>query len=154
VPAPVLSERQRSRLLHGIVAWWYWDRDGNPQQILPRDNAEAAATHLVSLPLKFTQVQVDMLVEAGVPDQLLDMIKENQPQLLWEIPPSQQYKVIEKYLFEARKLKLFGMRDILNYICSALIYGDALQTNAAIAALLEQVKVGAISFDVAMEQFP
>ncbi|MCS0632861.1 DUF4123 domain-containing protein [Telluria mixta] len=154
VPAPVLSERQRSRLMHGIVAWWYWDRDGNPQQILPRDNVEAVAAHLVTLPLKFTQVQVDMLVEAGVPDQLLDMIKENQPQLLWEIPPSQQYKVIEKHLFEARKLKLFGMRDILNCICTALIYGDALQTNATIAALLEQVKVGAISFDVAMEQFP
>lgn len=154
VPAPVLSERQRSRLLHGISAWWYWDRDGNPQQILPRDNAEATAAHLVSLPLKFTQVQVDMLVEAGVPDQLLDMIKENQPQLLWEIPPSQQYKMIEKHLFGARKLRLFGMRDILNYICTALIYGDEIQTNATIATLLEQVKVGTISLDVAMEQFP
>ena len=154
VPAPVLSERQRARLLHRISAWWYWDRDGNPQQILPRDNAEAAAADLVSLPLKLTQVQVDMLVEAGVPDQILAMVMENQPQLLWDIPVSQHYRTIEKHLLGARKLKLFGMRDILNYICAALIYGDALKTDSTIATLLEQVKVGAISLDAAMEQFP
>lgn len=154
VPAPVLSERQRARLLQGLAAWWYWDRDGNPQQILPRTNAEAAAAHLVSLPLKLTQVQVDMLVEAGVPDQLLSMVMENQPQLLWDIPVSLRYRVIEKHLLNARKLKIFGMRDILNYTCSALIYGDALHTNITIVALLEQVKDGKISFDSAMEQFP
>lgn len=153
VPAPVLSERQRSRLLHGISAWWYWDRDGNPQQILPRTNAEAVVSNLVNLPLKLTQVQVDMLVEAGVPDQLLSMVMENQPQLLWDIPTSEHYKTIRKSLLDARKLKLFGMRDILNYICAALIYGDVLRTDAAITGLLEQVKAGAISFDAAMEQF-
>ena len=153
-PARVLRARQRARLLLGISVWWYWDRDGNPQQILPRTNAEAAAAHLVSLPLKLTQVQVDMLVEAGVPDQLLSMVMENQPQLLWDIPVSQRYRVIEQHLLDARKLKIFGMRDILNYTCSALIYADALHTDVNIVALLEQVKDGKISFDKAMEQFP
>lgn len=154
VPAPVLSERQRSRLMHGIVAWWYWDRDGNPQQILPRDNVEATSADFVSLPLKLTQVQVDMLVEAGVPDQLLAMVMENQPQLLWDIPVSQRYRTIENHLLSARKLQLFGMRDILNYVCAALIYGDALLTDSTIAALLEQVRRKVISLDAAMEQFP
>ena len=154
VPAPVLSERQRARLLQGISAWWYWDRDGNPQQILPKTNAEAAAAHLVSLPLRLTQVQVDMLVEAGVPDQLLSMVKENQPQLLLDIPSSSHYITIRKHLLEARKLKLFGMRDILNYTCAALIYKNALYIDASIVAVLEQVKSGKISFDDAMEKFP
>ena len=154
VPLPVLSERQRARLLEGISAWWYWDRDGNPQQILPRDNGEAGAAHLVALPLKLTQIQVDMLVEAGVPDQLLSMVQENQPQLLWDVPPAQQYRTMEQHLLAARKLKLFGMRDILNYTCAALIYGDGIRTNSVIAALLEQVKAGMISFDAAMEKFP
>lgn len=154
VPVPVLSERQRARLLHGISAWWYWDRDGNPQQVLPRENEEAAAAHLVALPLNLTQVQVDMLVEAGVPDQLLSMVMENQPQLLWGMPSSQHYRTMETHLLGARKLKLFGMRDILNYTCAALIYGDAMKTNPVIAALLVQVKAGEITFDAAMEQFP
>lgn len=154
VPVPVLSERQRARLLQGIASWWYWDRDGNPQQVLPRENEEAAAAHQVALPLKLTQVQVDMLVEAGVPDQLLSMVMENQPQLLWDIAPSQHYRTMEKHLFGARKLKLFGMRDILNYSCAALIYGNAIEANPVIVALLAQVQAGAISFDAALEQFP
>ena len=154
VPLPVLSERQRARLLDGISAWWYWDRDGNPQQILPHDNDEARAAHLVALPLKLTQIQVDMLVEAGVPDQLLSMVQENQPQLLWDVPQEQQYRTMEKHLLAARKLKLYGMRDILNYTCAALIYGDGIRTNPEIASLLEQVRTGTIDFDAAMEQFP
>lgn len=154
VPVPVLSERQRARLLQGISAWWYWDRDGNPQQVLPRDNEEASAAHLVVLPLKLMQVQVDMLVEAGVPDQLLSMVMENQPQLLWDIAPAEHYRTMEKHLFSARRLKLSEMRDILNYTCAALIYGNAINTDPVIVTLLEQVKAGAISFDKAMEQFP
>jgi hypothetical protein len=154
VPVPALSERQRARFLQGTFAWWYWDRDGNPQQVLPRENEEAAAAYLVDLPLKLTQTQVDMLVEAGVPDLLLSMVKENQPQLLWDIPPAQHYRTIEKHLLGARKLKLFGVRDMLNYICAALIYGDAIKTDPVIVALLEQVRAGTISMDAAMEKFP
>jgi hypothetical protein len=154
VPVPVLTERQRARLLRGVSAWWYWDRDGNPQQVLPRDNAGAAAANLVNLPLKLAQVQVDMLVEAGVPDQLLSMLKENQPQLLMDIPAHQHYRTIQKHLLSARMLKLFGMRDMLNYICVALIYGDAIRTDETIVALLEQVRTGAISFDAVMGKFP
>ncbi|WP_201701292.1 hypothetical protein [Paraburkholderia kirstenboschensis] len=31
---------------------------------------------------------------------------------------------MEKHLLEARKLLLLGMRDIINYICAALIFGN------------------------------
>ncbi|MFB9289322.1 DUF4123 domain-containing protein [Pseudoduganella plicata] len=154
VPVPVLTERQRARLMQGISAWWYWDRNGNPQQVLPKNSAEAEEAHLVDLPLKLTQIQVDMLVEAGVPDQLLSMLKENQPLLLLDIPTSEHYAMVEQHLLEARKLKLYGMRDILNYICAALIYGTAIKTDPFISELLEQVRAGVISFDAAMEKFP
>lgn len=156
VQVPVLTGYQRARLLHGIAAWWYWDRDGNPQQVqvMPGNSDDAAMANLVALPLKLDQVQVDMLVEAGMPDQLLSMMMENQPQLLWDIPPAQHYRTMQHHLFGARRLKLSGMRDILNYTCAALIYGEALQTNPVIVALLAQVEAGAISFDAAMEQFP
>ncbi|MBF6907422.1 DUF4123 domain-containing protein, partial [Acinetobacter baumannii] len=41
-----------------------------------------------------------------------------------------------------------------NYICAALIYKEALQTNPTIVALLEKVKAGTMSFEAAMGQFP
>ncbi|WP_180276930.1 DUF4123 domain-containing protein [Janthinobacterium sp. BJB446] len=154
VGVQALTVSQRERLLQGIVAWWYWDRDGHPQQVLPGENDNGLAPHRVTLPLKLAQVQVDMLVEAGMPDQLLSMLQENQPQLLMDIPPAQHYRLVQKHLLAARKLKLSGMRDILNYTCAALIYGDKLQTNPAIASLLAQVKAGDISFEAAMDQFP
>lgn len=154
VPVPALTVSQRERLLQGIVAWWYWDREGNPQQILPGENDNGLPPHEVTLPLKLMQVQVDMLVEAGMPDQLLSMMQENQPQLLMDIPRAQHYRLMQKNLLGARKLKLSGMRDILNYTCAALIYGDKLQTNPVIAALLARVKAGELGFDAAMDQFP
>lgn len=154
VPVPALTASQCERLLQGIVAWWYWDREGNPQQILPGENDNGLPPYEVTLPLKLMQVQVDMLVEAGMPDQLLSMMQENQPQLLMDIPRAQHYRLMQKNLLGARKLKLSGMRDILNYTCAALIYGDKLQTNPVIAALLARVKAGELGFDAAMDQFP
>ena len=150
VPGPVLAPSQRARLLHGITSWWYWDRDGQAQQVLPA----VAVPDPSPLPLKLRQFQVDMLVEAGVPDQLLATVQENQPTLLWDIPKAQHYRRMERHLLEARKLKLFGMRDIVNYTCAALIYGPQMHDDAVIAALLEQVRTGDIDLDAALEQFP
>ena len=154
VPGPVLSERQRARLMQGIAAWWYWDRSGAPHQVLPASSAEARLAYLVELPLKLKQFQVDMLVEAGMPDQLLSLVQENQPVLLRKVAPDQQYYRMAKHLIEARKLGLSGMRDILNYTCAALIYGEDMYINDEITSLLAQVKAGEITVDAAMALFP
>lgn len=150
VPGPVLAPSQRARLMDGIASWWYWDRHGQLQQVRP----DASVPDPSPLPLKLRQFQVDMLVEAGVPDQLLATVQENQPMLLWDIPAQQRYQRMAQCLLEARKLKLFGMRDIVNYTCAALIFGEQMHDDRAIADLLEQVRAGAIDLDAALEQFP
>jgi hypothetical protein len=154
VPGPVLSERQRARLMKGIAAWWYWDRSGVPQQVSPVVGPEAELAFLVSLPLKLSQIQVDMLVEAGMPDQLLAIVRENQPLLLLNVPAEEHYPRMAKHLIEARRLTLQGMRDIANYTCAALIYGDAIYVNSDIRAVLERVRAGDLNFDAAMALFP
>lgn len=154
VPVGVLSERQRARLLQGVTTWWYWDREGNTHQIVPAGGPESDMAHLVPLPLRLSQVQVDMLVEAGVPDQLLALLQENQPMLLERIPLQQQYRRAEKHLLEARRNKLFGMRDILNYTCAAIIYGEAMYSDPAILSLLARVREGKLAFDDAVPLFP
>lgn len=154
VPFPVLSERQRARLLQGVSAWWYWDREGNPQQILPVAGPAADLAHLVALPLMLSQIQVDMLVEAGMPDQLLALLYENQPLMLEKIPREQRYLRAKKHLLEARRINLSGMRDILNYTCAALIYNDEMYSDSEITALLARVKEGDLSFDEAVPLFP
>jgi hypothetical protein len=111
-------------------------------------------THHVLLPLQLTQTQVDMLVEASVPDLVLAHLTDNQPTLLREIPFAEQYSRIRQHLLEARQLKLFGVRDIVNYTCAAIIYGDALRSDQEIKALLERVRKGEIDFDTAMDLLP
>jgi hypothetical protein len=154
VPVAVLSERQRARLLQGVTSWWYWDREGNPQEVLPVAGPDADSAHLVTLPLMLSQVQVDMLVEAGVPDQLLSLLQENQPILLETVAVGQRYHRAEKHLLEARRHKMFGMRDILNYTCAAIIYGEAMYSDPEIIALLARVKEGELAFDDAIPLFP
>ncbi|AMP02695.1 DUF4123 domain-containing protein [Collimonas pratensis] len=124
VPGPVLSARQCSKLLTKINVWWYWDRSGNLHQI--REDVPQPDTDQVQLPLKPTQVQLNMLIEASVPDHLLGYIKETQPELLIDIPEGERYMRVEHYLLEARKLNLRGMQDITRYICAGLIYGSQL----------------------------
>lgn len=152
VPGPVLSARQRSKLFAGINAWWYWGRTGQQHQI-PDDNPQADADQVL-LPLKLTPIQVDMLVEASVPDHLLATIKENSPQLLIDLPELDQYARIKQHLLEARRLKIFGMKDMTDYICAALIYGAQMQQNSTIVSLLEKVKAGETDIQDALEQFP
>ncbi|AMP12586.1 hypothetical protein CPter291_0291 [Collimonas pratensis] len=152
VPGPVLSARQRSKLLAGMSAWWYWDRNGQQHQM--RDDTPHADVDQVVLPLKLTSIQVDMLVEASVPDHLLGHIKDIQPQLLFDLPEAEQYARVEQHLLEARKLNLRGMQDIINYICAGLIYGSKMQHDSVMAGLLSNVKTGNISLSEALEQFP
>ena len=151
VPGPVFTARQRSRLLTGINGWWYWGRQGQLHR-LETGNAEPGAME-VAVPIKLSQVQVDMLVEASVPDHLLANVRENQPQLLFDVPPAQQYGLVESLLLAARRLGLRGMQDITNYICAGLIYGDRMQTDAAILAVLQQVKNKEFTFTEAMGTF-
>ena len=154
IKGPVLTERQRARLMKRIASWWYWNRAGQPQQIVPENGPQVGMTHHVRLPLRLTQTQVDMLVEASVPDLVLAHLSDNQPTLLREIPFAEQYSRIRKHLLEARQLKLFGVRDIVNYTCAAIIYGDAIHSNQEIRALLDRVRKGEIDFNTAMDLFP
>jgi hypothetical protein len=154
VPGPIFSETERSRFLNGVNAWWYWDRFGNPQSIKVTDEPLPHEARFLKLPLKLAQQQVDLLIEAGVPDQIMSYIKENQPQLLDDILVSERYPLMQVHLHDARKLGLLGMQDIVNYTCAALIYGDAFGSDATIKSLLAQVKAGELSFDQALEQFP
>jgi hypothetical protein len=152
VPGPALTTRECGKFLSCVTAWWYWDRDGGMHQIVKDSNAEGGKE--VVLPLKLTQTQVDMLVEASVPDHILSYINANRPGILADLPVQERYARVEKHLKEARKLNLRGMRDILDYVCASLIYGDRMIESQEIATLLQKVKSRELSLTQALEQFP
>ncbi|MGZ8884794.1 MAG: DUF4123 domain-containing protein [Halobacteriota archaeon] len=150
VRGPVLTPGQRSMLTSGMQAWWYWDRAGNLHALQTDDTGSAPALP----PLTLSQTQVDDLVEASVPDHVLYYLQLNQPFLIDGIPYLQQYKVVRDTMKEARDTGLNSMRDLVNFICMKLIYGDRMHTDVFIRALLDKVQRGELTFEKALEAFP
>lgn len=150
VPGPVLNEAQQATLTKDIKAWWYWDREG-VQRSLPVSQEEK---NYVDTPLQLTQKQVDDLVEASVPDHVLYHLELNQPLLLSDIESSRRYGVIQRYLVEARDIKLEAMNDLVNYVCAGLIYKEQFKQDALILTLLDRVKQGNLKFSEALELMP
>nr|WP_276598307.1 DUF4123 domain-containing protein [Roseateles koreensis] len=160
VPGPALTRRQIHALLRPVRAWWYWNRHGlllrlnipPVTQIAAPDAALTPGTD--SAPFHLAQVQVDMLVEASVPDHLLQHLRINHPQLLHSIPESQHYSQMELHLREARQHGLRGMRDLLNFICAALIFGPRFDSDPAVLSVLAQVRNKTLTMSEAMQAFP
>lgn len=150
VAGPALDETQRAGLTAGIQSWWYWDRDGQIRA-LRIDMKEALPT---TTPLQLTYQQMDMLVEASVPDHVQHYVELNQAYLLSNMDARQRYSIVREHLMQARTLGLTSMGDMVNYVCAALIYGPAMRQDPQITDLLEQVRAHRLTLDQALEAMP
>lgn len=150
VPGPVLEDMQRAALTKGVHAWWYWDRDGQIRAL----QIDAKEELSIALPLQLSYGQMDMLVDASVPDHVLHYVELNQAHLLSEMSARQRYTVVREYLAQAKALGLTGMGDMVNYVCAGLIYGSAMQHDPQITDLLEQVRAHRLTLDQALEAMP
>jgi hypothetical protein len=138
IRGPILSPEQNNALLSAIRKWWYWDRDGALHVI---DGKCFGSLHTV-IPLELSQSQVDDLVEANVPDQILYYVLLNQPMLLSDIEKSRHYKIVRSALLRARDIGLSLMGDLVNFVCLELIYGNRMHQDEYIVSLLHDVKNG------------
>ena len=150
VRGPVLGDLQRASLTKGIRSWWYWDRDGQIRSL----QTAIEDVPPISMPLQLTYQQMDMLVEASVPDHVLHYVELNQEHLLEDLNARQRYRVVREHLTRAKALELTGMGDMVNYVCAALIYGPAIHQDPQILSLLEQVRSHELTLDQALEAMP
>jgi Domain of unknown function (DUF4123) len=157
VPGPVWLPHQRQAFLAPIQGWWYWDRNGGLQSIVvpsPQDAKPQTAVAEASPPISLTQQQVDDLVEASVPDMVLYHVRTNQPLLLEPLPAPEHYQHVRAQVAQARALGIEWMVDLVNFTCAALIYGERMQSDASIKALLNRLKAREIKLDEALDAFP
>lgn len=148
VPGPVLGADQIAWLLSPLTGWWYWDRQGALHAIPPMVNGERQPMDKLVLSPK----QVDALVEAAVPDHLLQHIAQNQPELAEKLPEASRYPFVRQQLARARAHGLGGMGDLVNYVCVSLAFGADFDLKANLPTLLSQVKTGQMRFDQALSQ--
>jgi Domain of unknown function (DUF4123) len=162
VAGPVLTQGQATALMAPIAALWYWDRAGQihlaqaqtEQQTEQQAKQADAEPENTQAPIKLAQVQVDMLVEASVPDHLLAHLKETQPALMSKMETYEQYTSVKAHLLAARQLGLRSMRDLIDYVCAGLIYKERMKTDDVIVPLLEKVKHKELTIEHALAQFP
>lgn len=145
----VLDDRQRLDLLGPVQRWWFWDRAGQLHEHARQGGAQPAP---VALPLQLRRSQEERLVEAAVPDLLVYYIRLNQPQLRDKLPPLSLHWFVRQQMHFARGYGLAGTRDLLNYVCVALMAGARFDRTDAMRPLLARVRAGRLRWDEAMEQ--
>lgn len=150
VKGPILTKPQKAIFLRGLEQWWYWDRVGALHKIIANDDCSERIDDRIFL----NQEQVDGLVEASVPDHLLYYLHLNQPSLIEAFPVGKRYEQVRQSLMRARNIGLYSMRDLLNYVCAELFYGDRMEKDGEVIDLLRQVKNKKITFDNAIGNFP
>lgn len=150
VAGPVFDDIQTAKFFEGIGSWWYWDRAERLHECVIPPNV----SDQISYPVALTQFQVDELVEASVPDHVIYFLNLNQPLLLARVAAPGRYAFVSQQIKEARAIGLEGMRDIVNYVCAVLIYGDQLVTDARLREILLSVKMGEMNFTEALAKFP
>lgn len=154
VPGPVFSPAQCNAFLAPVDAWWYCDRESRWHLIQPTGD-EPPNPDLLTCPVPFDQEQEDVLVEAGVPDQVLYHLETNRPTLFDEkIPHARRYRFVRAVLPSARMLGLEGMRDLTGFVALCLIYRQRIETDPQILHLLDEVQKKTITFDEAMARMP
>jgi Domain of unknown function (DUF4123) len=153
VPGPALTKSQLTDVVAPLVHWWYFDRSDRLHDAVPPEmravNPDRFAQKLV-----LDADQVDQLVEASVPDHLLQHIRQNQPELLERLPATLHYGFARQQLGRARAHGLKGTGDLVNYLSLALAFGSAFDEQPSMGALLEKVRAGSITFDEALGNAP
>ena len=145
---PVLKPAQSRALLGPIARWWCWSRSGRLHEYAAADFSETAAP----LPLQLSAAQVDALVQGNVPDLLIYYVNLNQPHLRDKLPPLAMYWFVRQQIVFARRYGLTGTRDLLNYVCLALIAGARVDQIPEVAELLARVKSRQLKFDQFMDE--
>ena len=143
---PVLRPAQCQALLGPVARWWCWSRSGRLHEYAVADFAGPAAP----LPLQLGTAQVDALVKGNVPDLLIYYLNLNQVHLRDRLPPLAMHWFARQQLEFARRHGLAGTRDLLNYLCLALIAGARFDQLPGVVELLAKVKAGRLSFDELM----
>ena len=145
---PVLQPAQSRALLGPVACWWCWSRSGRLHEYAVTDFTEPAAP----LPLQLSAAQVDALVQGNLPDLLIYYVNLNQTHLRDKLPPLAMHWFARQQLVFARRYGLTGTRDLLNYLCLALIAGARFDQIPAVAQLLTRVKARSLSFDKLMDE--
>ena len=148
VKGPILDKVQRDAFLAPMDNWLYWDRAGNPQTlVLNRLGEEARRLPAFPNGLTLSDNQLDLLVEASVPDNILHFLKKNQEPLVYGKDDGMLYGLIVRQLNAARSYGLRNQRDLVNFCSVAIAFGEGFERERVPLETLNALSQERLSFD-------
>lgn len=145
----VLEPEQRQLLMGPIAHWVCWSRSG---RIVAYTPAKDAVKPTGTLPIRMSKAQVNAMLAANLPDLLIYYLRLNQPALRDKLAPLPMYWFVRQQIAFAGRYGLSGPRDLVNYLCVALIAGERFDLLPSVKPVLAKVKAGNLPFDKAMDE--
>ena len=97
--------------------------------------------------LRRGEMEVMHRPRSGAPRRL----RLNQPTLRDKLPPLPMYWFVRQQIAFAGRYGLRGPRDLINYLCLALVAGTRFDLLPRVKPVLAQVKAGTLPFEKAMD---
>lgn len=149
VKGPIFNELQVKQFLLPIQSWWYWNRLGQLKMVIGESKKQHELLK-VQTPIPLDHQQEAMLVENSFPNTLIYYLRLNNQYLIEDISDQDLYSLVIKTIPKAREYHLFGMRDVLNFICLKLTYKEHFNDDPVLHKYLPSLKDKQISMDDVM----
>jgi hypothetical protein len=131
----MLDASQEAYALGPIASWTYLDRDGMPCTLFGHANAEAPATEI----LKLTVAQERTLLEASLPDIILERLEQNGNADLAAMPRALRYDFIADQVRKATtQYGIASIQEIVLFCSLALGIGRNFDKLLPVAQVLQK----------------
>lgn len=118
----LLSPIQYANFLVGVQSWSYLDRRGAVQS-LPPAATESAMPAQAPIRLAFDDAQEAMLINDGLTDAVIDLLLTQQHPAVQELPPPEQFDLIDPLVDAARTGGLREPFEVLAFVGKAFVEG-------------------------------
>ncbi|SOZ51290.1 conserved hypothetical protein [Cupriavidus taiwanensis] len=132
-----LSPEAWDRLTVPLLTWCYVNREG-VLETLPLTEPRSEPKTYPTEPLRLSQVELDRMVEAAMPDSILDFLHRDDPDSLPLRDKAGIHRLVVRACVLAREHRIESIPDIVALASHALITGDAGLRVPELLALLNE----------------
>lgn len=148
VLAATLLPEQRAAFFSCADAWGYLDRSGH----LAWNETTFAADDLFHAPLVFSVAQETILIDAGEPDALINLLLRQMPDLIVPVPIPQRHPFVAAQLAQAKQFAITQLSDWVLYTTTALVQGPQFHETAPWREGLLRVAAGKMTLQQVIEE--